>query len=320
METTEAVAAAFQPVDDPLGEALHALRMSGTFYCRSEFSAPWGLDLPEMPDCLMFHVITAGNCWIEVPGAEPRLLRRGDFAMIPHGQGHRLLSDPDAEAADLFDLPRELLSERYEILRHGGGGAPTTMICGAVQFDHPVAVRVISMLPKLIIMDASGPENEWILSAIRFMIAEAEAMRPGGETVITRVSDILVIQAIRSWLDKDAAAKTGWLGALQDPQIGQAIAFIHRNPVHPWTVASLAERIGMSRSGFAGRFMDLVGEPPMHYVRRWRMHVAVTWLKENDEPIGELAEKLGYQSEAAFNRAFKKFIGQTPGKVRRNAA
>jgi AraC-like DNA-binding protein len=165
---------------------------------------------------------------------------------------------------------------------------------------------------------ASG--NEWLLSTIRFMISEASVMRPGGDTIITRVSDILVIQAIRSWLEQDATAKTGWLGALQDKQIGHAISLVHRDPIAPWTVASLAAKIGMSRSAFAARFMSLVGEPPMHYLRRWRMHVAVSTLKESDAPISELADQLGYQSEAAFSRAFKKFIGVTPGSVRRSAA
>jgi AraC-like DNA-binding protein len=319
MTDHEALKAAFKPVD-PLGEALHSLRMSGTFYCRSELTAPWAIEMPEIQDCLMFHVVTVGSCWVEVPGAESRLLRAGDFVLVPHGRGHLLTSEPGLAPAQLFDLHRELLSERYEVIRHGGGGEETTMVCGAVRFDHPAALRFIGMLPKIIVIEATMPGSEWILNTIRFMIAEAKVMRPGGETIITRVSDILVIQAIRSWLENDANAKTGWLGALQDKQIGQAIAWVHRDPMHPWTVASLAAKVGMSRSAFAARFMSLVGEGPMYYVRRWRMHVAVTWLKENDAPIGELAEQLGYQSEAAFSRAFKKFIGVTPGSVRRSAA
>ena len=320
MEYKDPVAKAFEPVDDPLGEALHSLRMSGTFYCRSELTAPWSVDLPGIEDSLMFHVVTSGSCWVEVEGAEPTLLRAGDFALVPHGKGHVITSDRELVPVDLFDLPRELLSERYEVLRHGGGGEETTLVCGAVRFDHPAAQRVVGMLPKIITIAASSSENEWIPSAIRFMVAEAKAMRPGGDTIITRVSDILVIQAIRSWLEQKAEAKTGWLGALRDKQIGRAIALVHRDPVQPWTVALLAENIGMSRSAFSARFTSLVGEPPMHYVRRWRMHVAVNWLKESKEPISEIAERLDYQSEAAFNRAFKKFIGATPGAVRRAAA
>jgi AraC-like DNA-binding protein len=150
------------------------------------------------------------------------------------------------------------------------------------------------------------------------MAAEAEEMHPGGETVITRLADILVIQAIRAWIQKDPVAQTGWLGALRDKQIGSAISIIHRDPARTWTVASLAAEVGMSRSAFAARFTELVGEPAMHYLARWRMHVALTWLKEDSSTLGEMASRLGYQSEAAFSRAFKRFIGTSPGAVRRH--
>ena len=151
------------------------------------------------------------------------------------------------------------------------------------------------------------------------MAAEAGELRPGGEAVITRLGDILVIQAIRAWIESDPAAQTGWLGALQDPQIGRAISLIHRDPARNWTVASLADELAMSRSAFAARFTELVGEPVMSYVARWRMHVAVAALKEEGATVGELADRLGYRSEAAFSRAFKRVIGVAPGAVRRSA-
>lgn len=305
---------------DPLGEALHFLRMSGVFYTRSEFTAPWALALPAMQGCLMFHVVTSGRCWLEVEGADHRLLQPGDFALVPHGEGHRLSSAPDVAAAQLFDLPREQVSERYEILRHGSGGAPTSLVCGAVRFDHPAAQHLVQLLPRMICVEAwSSPHMEWMQSTLRFIAAEARELRPGGETVVTRLADVLVIQAIRSWIAEDPAAQTGWLGALQDRQIGRAILLIHRAPAHPWTVASLAAEVAMSRSAFAARFTELVGEPVMHYVARWRMHVALTWLKEDNVPLGELASRLGYQSEAAFSRTFKRFIGVSPGAIRRNS-
>jgi AraC-like DNA-binding protein len=164
---------------------------------------------------------------------------------------------------------------------------------------------------------SSSPQMEWIQSMLRFMASEAKALRLGGETIITRLADILVIQAIRSWIEQDPAAQTGWLRALQDKQIGRVISLIHRDSARAWTVASLAAEVAMSRSAFAARFTELVGEPPMHYVARWRMHVALTWLKEEGAALGELAIRLGYQSEAAFSRAFKRFIGVSPGAVRR---
>ena len=303
---------------DPLGAALHTLRMSGIIYSRCEFTAPWGLALPALPGCLMFHVVTAGECWLEVEGVAPCLLRPGELALVPHGEGHRLASAPGLPAAGLFGLPREEVGERYEVLRQGGGGAPTRLICGAVRFDHPAARHLVDALTRLFgVAVWSAPEREWLASTLRFMAAEARALRPGGEAVITRLADILVIQAIRAWMARDPAARTGWLGALRDPQIGQAIALIHRDPARPWTVAALAAEVAMSRSAFAARFTALVGEPPLHYVRRWRMLVAVTWLQEDGAALGELAARLGYESEAAFSRAFKRVMGVSPGAARR---
>jgi AraC-like DNA-binding protein len=309
----------FWATSDPLGEALHYLRMSGTFYCRSDFSAPWGLALPAMPDCLWFHILTSGQCRMEVEGSEPVLLRTGDMALVPHGQGHLLRSESGAATPVIHDLHRDNLGDRYEILRHGGGGAATTMVCGAVRFDHPAAHSLIRLLPGIVYIEAANAlHSDWLQSTLRLIAIEAREMQPGGETVITRLSDILVIQAIRSWITTDPAARTGWLGALQDKQIGRAISLIHRDPARDWTVATLADELAMSRSAFAARFTELVNEPAMHYVTRWRMHVALDLLKEEGATVGELARRLGYQSEAAFSRAFKRVIGVPPGVIKRN--
>jgi len=223
-------------------------------------------------------------------------------------------------ATGLFDAPRQVVSDRYEILRHGDGGAPTGLICGAVRFEHPAARNLIEILPRTIHIEASSsPRLDWMQSMLRLMAAEAGELRPGGEAVITRLGDILVIQAIRAWMESDPAAQTGWLGALQDPQVGRAISLVHRDPARDWTVASLADEVAMSRSAFAARFTELVGEPVMRYVARWRMHVAVAALKDERATVGELADRLGYRSEAAFSRAFKRVIGTSPGAVRRRA-
>lgn len=303
---------------DPLGEALHLLRMDGVFYCRSEFTTPWALILPPLPGVLMFHVITSGRCWLAVDGAEDVLLTAGDLALVPHGEGHRLASAPGSGGDRLFDLPRELVSERYEILRLGGGGEPANVLCGAVRFDHPAARHLLGLLPRVIRVETTdAPQTDWMQSTVRLMAAEARALRPGGEAVITRLADILVIQAIRSWIERDPAAQTGWLGALRDQRVGPAITLIHRHPARAWSVDNLASEVAMSRSAFAARFTALVGEPPMHYVTRWRMHLAQTALAERDLTIGEVALQLGYQSEAAFSRAFKRFAGVAPGAVRR---
>lgn len=305
---------------DPVGEALHFLRMSGTFYCRSEFTAPWGLALPAMPGCLMLHVLTSGTCWLEADGCAPLPLQPGELTLVPHGQGHRLVSELGVCAAPLFDLPREAVSERYEILRQGGGGTPASLICAAVRFDHPAAQQLLRLLPGVIRVETAGSaQRDWMHSTLHFIETEARTLRPGGETVITRLADILVIQALRAWLEQDPGARTGWLAALQDKQIGRAISLIHRDPARTWTLHTLAKEVAMSRSAFAARFTELVGEPAMHYLARWRMHTAVSWLEEQDIGVADLAGRLGYQSEAAFSRAFKRYIGVSPGTVRRLA-
>jgi AraC-like DNA-binding protein len=300
---------------DPLGEALHFLRVTGSFYCRSELTAPWGLTMPDWPDCLWFHVVTVGRLRLEVAGDEPRVLQPGDLALVTNGKGHVLRSEAGTLAPDVRSIEHEF-HNKYAVLRHGGGGAPTTLVCGAVRLDHPAAHHIVPVLPEVIHVEpTSGPHAEWTQSTLRLVAAEAAEVRPGGEAVLTRLSDILVIQTLRAWIENDPAAQRGWLGALRDRQIGRAISLIHRDPARDWTVASLAGELAMSRSAFAARFTDLVDEPAMRYVTRWRMQVARSWLAEDGTTVAEVAGRLGHRSEAAFSRAFKRVVGSSPGAI-----
>ncbi len=317
--TVNSTEEAFRSVD-PLGEALHALRLSGAFFCRSELSAPWGIELPPMPDSLMFHIVIEGTAWITFANGERFPLETGDFALLPQGRGHAITDAPETRAINLFDYERPLLGPRYEMLQIDNGGDRAGLICGVASVKDPAARRMVGLLPKMIPMQAATPGNEWLRGSVQVMMEEARSLGPGGDAVITRFSDILVVQAIRHWLNTDPHAQTGWLGALQDPQVGRALAIIHRDPTHPWTVESLAAAVGVSRSGLAARFADLVGETPMTYLRHWRFEVARNWLRDTDQTMAEIAEQLGYESEASFSRAFKKATGQTPGSVRREAA
>ena len=306
---------------DPLSEILHLMRMGGTFYALSELTSPWSIAMPPLEGTMMFHFVTEGRAWLEVPGEPARELEPGTLALVPHGQGHRMASRLDLPPVDLFDLPRVELSERYELIRHGGDGDLCRLVCGAVRFDNPAARQLVDLLPRLICVDGwSATQVEWLHSTLRFMAAEARDLRPGGETIITRLADVLVVQALRTWLvdqscDEDCGP--GWLQAMQDPHIGRAIVLVHRDPSQPWSVQSLADGVGMSRSAFAARFRDLAGETPMQYVTRWRMLLARSWLHEGDPTLAELAHRLGYGSEAAFCRAFKRATGHSPGQVRR---
>jgi AraC-like DNA-binding protein len=305
---------------DPLGEALHHLRMSGAFYCRTDLTAPWGITLPPLPDYLWFHVVTSGALELEADGQGSVALQQGDLALVTHGAGHVLRSEPGAPAPGILELEREEVSDRYEILRHGGGGAPTRLVCGAVRFEHPAAHNLVAALPDLIRVEAlAGPDVERVQATLGLIAAETMRPRPGGEAVVTRLADVLVIQAIRAWIETDPGAHSGWLGALRDPQVGRALAAIHADPARAWTVASLAREVAMSRSAFAARFSELVGEPAMQYVTRLRMHVAVNALRDEGATVAELASRLGYRSQAAFARAFKRVAGTAPGEVKRSS-
>ena len=308
------------PPSDPFGEALHMLRLTGTLYCRATLSAPWGIAMPEMIDSITFVIVTSGRGWVELDG-ELTEVGQGSMVLLPSGRSFRLLSSPDAAAEPLFDLPVEKVSDRYEIMVHGGGGEITRATSGVVQFDNVTGRRLVSQLPRLLKIDAwDDTLGSWIQSTIALISREASALKPGGETVMTRLADILVIQAIRAWLDTAPEAQTGWLAALRDRQLGRALALIHRQPEHDWSLASLAQAAGMSRSAFAARFSAALGQPAMQYLTHWRMNLARAQLIDTAEPVRRIAEQVGYQSEAAFCRAFKQIFGQSPGTLRRLAA
>lgn len=304
---------------DPLGEALHMLRMTGMFYCRSELTAPWGLFMPPMPGCLWFHALTSGSCVLTGSGVGTLRLSAGDFALIPHGRGHRIGTSAGQRTPDVTELPQTMLSERYSLLEYGGGGEASTLICGVVRFEQAAGVDLAEVLPPIIHLRAAAGGGEWVETTLKMIALEAQRLRPGGETIITRLADILVIHAVRAWLEGEGPTHRGWLSALRDPSIGRALTLINRAPSEPWTVESLAKQLGMSRSAFSARFTDWVGEPPMKYVARQRMRAAAARLQERRQTVAELAAEAGYQSEAAFSRAFKRMLGVSPGQSRRQS-
>ncbi|GAA3846950.1 AraC family transcriptional regulator [Saccharothrix violaceirubra] len=297
---------------DPLGEALHLLRLTGTLYCRAELTAPWAIAVPELPGLMAFQVVTSGRCTLEVEGRTWEL-EQGSLTLIPHGTPHRFHSGGGGPYTPLFDIPVDQVSDCYEFLDFGGGGARTSVTYGVVRFDHVAAQRLVALLPTVLHVDTWDEDTTgWLHSTLRFITREAAALRPGGETVITRLADILVVQAIRTWLDTAPEAREGWPAALRDPHLGRALNAIHRHPERPWTVASLAAVAGMSRSSFAARFTAQTGEPPLQYLTRWRMQAARTHLSTTRDPLSSVAHRYGYRSEAAFSRAFKRTYGTPP--------
>jgi AraC-like DNA-binding protein len=304
---------------DRLARVLHSLRMRSTFYCHAELGEPWALEMPAIPDSISFHVLTAGSCWLRLPGENPIELRAGDLALVPHGRGHHLLSAADADPGPRVDLlPQQYLTEHYSVLTYGGGGRASQLICGVVAFDDPAARELVRTLPSVLtvggdtVSAASSTKD-----TLRLMAGELAHPQPGGEAVATRLADILVVQAIRAWIAGDPGSGSGWIRALRDERIGRVIEAIHADPGHEWTLDRLARRAGMSRSSFSSRFSELVGEAPVAYLTRWRMTLAHTRHRDEDVTAARLAADLGYRSEAAFNRAFTRVIGSTPGSIRR---
>ncbi len=293
-----------------LTETLHDFGMTGVFYAVSELAAPWGIEMPSMPGTLVFHLVTRGELVLEVEGETTRMAA-GDVVLVPHGTGHAIVDTPGSATTPLFDLPREELSERHERIRLAGPGPVTELVCGAVSFTGLGVARLVRGLPP-VLAAGRGADAAWVRAAFDVIGAESRSPRPGSDVVTARLADILVVQAVRDWLESGTPDR-GWVAGLKDPLLGRALAAFHDQPGAPWSLAALAREAGMSRSAFAARFSDLVGEPPMAYVTTWRMDVAARLVREERLPLARVAERVGYQSEAAFNRAFRRAHGVTPG-------
>lgn len=303
---------------EPLGDGLHLLRFTGALYCRAELSAPWGVEFPRLDGYMTLPVVLAGRCVLEI-GGERHILEAGSAALITRGVPHRLLSTADAASTPLFDIPVEQLSKTYEHMRFGGGGERAQVAYAALRVDAPLTARLIAELPDLIRVDAWDDGEAGVFQAVlRLLAREAEVIEPGGEAVMTRLADVLVIQVLRWWLRNADHDATGWLAALRDPQIGHALGRMHARPDEEWTLVELARQANMSRSAFAERFSTLVGEPPMRYLAGWRLEHAHSELVHTTDSIASISSRVGYASEAAFSRAFKRHHGTTPGAVRRS--
>jgi AraC-like DNA-binding protein len=304
-------------VTDPLTEVLRDLRLESSFYARSELRGPWGLSF-SVKDGPSFHMIVTGRCWLRID-AERIPLGTGDLLLLPQGDEHQLADPPEGAAIPLAALPSERVGQNAALLCHGGNGEQALLICGGVRFAGPIAHPLLELLSRVLLLLREELEgvHDWLDATLMMLGAEALSLRAGSAAVMTRLADILVLQAIRAWLERDEDRRLGWLGALGDPDIGRVLALIHRRAEEPWSVASLAKEVHLSRSVFAERFSRLVGMSPMQYVTRWRMYLASSWIREEHMSASEAAYRLGYSSEAAFSRAFKRHLQVPPGVFRR---
>ena len=305
------------PSSDPLSEVLQLLQLSGVLYCNAELTDPWGIEVPELPGVMNVEVVTSGHCWLELEGEAPVFMPEGSLVLIPRGRRHKLRGNPGDKTTWLKDIPVERIGDRFEDIRFGGGGRLTQVTYYGVRFDPYLADRLVRLLPEMLQLRTHMDDDSWLRSTIGFIAQEARQRQPGSETVITRLADILVIQAIRTWIESVREEEHGWIAALHDRQIGKAMSLMHRQPGHDWRVASLAREVGMSRSGFSARFTALVGESVLQYLTGLRMQLAHRELRQTPDSLAKIAERVGYQSEPAFNRAFKRVVGMPPGAVRK---
>lgn len=312
----------WQAGEDVLTSVLRSLRLQGSVFCRAILSAPWGLDL-EPQEYAHFHVLEQGNAWLRLKREKrPQALREGDLVVIPHGGGHVLTDAPATRPVPLGSLVKPLgPGGLHQVVRFGGGGGTTRLICGAFRFGPSARHPLLAVLPPAILVRGSaGRPPSWLKPILDSLDSEARRNQPGAETVISRLTDVIFVQAVRAWIDTQPETEGGWLGALRDPQIGRSLVLIHRQPEQTWTVASLAAGVGMSRSPFSARFASLVGEGPLSYLRRWRLQLAGDLLVREPLTIAEVAMRVGYQSEAALSRAFRREWGVSPTAYRRRTA
>jgi AraC-like DNA-binding protein len=305
-----------EPSADPLSEILLDLRLSGGSYGRCELTRPWGLDF--VPQQLArFHFVATGECWLRAASAGWVQLHEGDVVLLPHGTGHALAHAARGKTRPLESVPFEEIGERTYRLRAGGAGARTLLACCSVGFDGPSAHPLVELMPPLLLVRDGATQDPVLSMLLDAMADEVRRQRIGAATVMTRLADVVITRVVRAWVETKREDTTGWLAAVRDPDIGRALAAIHRRPGDPWSVESLADVAHISRSVFAERFSSLVGVSPARYLARHRVHLASMWLKNDGVTVAEAARRVGYDSEASFSRAFKRFVGTPPSALRR---
>lgn len=302
---------------DVLTDVLQTVRARAACSGRIEASAPWGFEIPAS-DQARFHVVLEGRACLRLADGQVVELERGDLVAMPHGDGHALLDSVDSPSIPLAELLRQ--RERGHHMRIGGGGERASLWSGRIEFEDRRGNPLLAVLPQVIVLRGELARNvQWLEPTLAILSCESASERPGAQTVVSRLADVIFIQIVRGHLATLGRDGTGWLAALADPQVGAALALVHQDPRLNWTVQELAQRVAMSRSAFAARFTKLVREPPLHYVTRWRMLKAASLLRDGQATIAQIAETVGYDSEAAFSKAFKRALGVAPGAYRRGA-
>lgn len=302
---------------DVLTDVLDTVRLRSCFCSRSEIQAPWAVAFEQSPDA-MFHVMNFGAGWLSVDGLPgPVAIGNGDVVLLPHGHAHTICDRLDSP---VLKTTRMTYADHqgYQVLTFGDEQPCSLLLCGVYHVERPAAHPLLALMPPLIHIPGDQQRSaDSIGATLELMSRESQMGRPGAETMLRRLADMLFIQVVRIWIEQQPAGSPNWLAALRDPQVGRALNLIHSAPERPWRVTDLAAATALSRSAFAARFSALVGEPPARYLSRWRMRVAADLLRGGIE-VGAVARRLGYESDAAFRKAFKREFDVPPGGFRRS--
>jgi AraC-like DNA-binding protein len=314
---------------DVLSDVLRVIRLSGNVQFRTEYTAPWSIETPSPPQLAIllqaasqrivaFHIVAEGNCWVEMEGySEAQQLAKGDIIVFPYGSSHTLSDQPGKPPIPVGDiLPPQPWSD-MPVLKYGGNGAITQLVCGFLLCDELLFNPFLRTLPLLMHVSVSTePVSPLLEAGVRYIIQETLGDRPGSRCLLARLTELMFVEILRNHMQQIAEQQLGWLAALNDAIVGQVLDLLHARPGHNWTVTELAGQVGVSRSTLATRFTQLLGQPPMQYLTQWRLQLAVNLLKSTDAGMAKIATQVGYESEAAFNRAFKRHLGMPPATWR----
>lgn len=321
---------------DVLSDVLRTVRLTGAVFFPMEASSPWvdevpaasafaSTVLPAAQHVISYHIVTDGACWVSLAGTPPVRVEAGDILVIPHGDPYAMGSAPDLrsdaseEAVLMFFRAMASGAASPLVVEGGGGPERADIVCGFLGCDVRPFNPVLEALPRLVHLKpaASGSTPDRLRPLIDFALAESRQRRSGAQCVLLRLSEVLFVELVRRYLDALPASEAGWLAGLRDPVVGHALALLHERPARPWMLDQLAKEVGASRSALADRFTALVGQPPMRYLTHWRMQLAARMLSDGAAKVSAVALEVGYESEAAFSRTFKKIVGTSPAHWRR---
>jgi len=317
---------------DVLSEVLRAVRLEGALFFNAEFSAPWCLKssnstamapyLTKVPGrVILYHFLTEGRAYLRLHDGSREELAAGDIVILPHGDEHFLGNGSPERPVDSLKTFAKTLSEGLKLVRFGGGGEVTKFVCGFMVCEPRLSEVFLDGLPPILrVHVADQPSGQWLEHSIRLSVGETNGSNAGSGVVLAKLSELLFVETLRLYISAIPADQIGWLAGVRDPLLGKALAFMHKEPAHPWTVSNLAKQIGSSRTRLTERFREFLGDSPMAYLGQWRLKLGAEMLQSTAKSVSEIAAEVGYGSEAAFNRAFKREFGTPPSRFRRSSA